>query len=265
LYQWDRSSSQGSSLHSFLVQASSDALVVFHRERTYPIAMAHDIQIVALAGNSGLDEEKCREWKRRNPQLICLVVQPHEYRLIAALQRSAGRPLSDRGVVIVDAARRVHVQPADTTVDAFVEATLFTTTRTTTESVEKDQPEEPTPKNHKNDHSIAGIQWIEDKASVFPKHGIVLAVSRTCGHCQRLLAIWTRLEGLLQELHWTDDLPLYVIDVTKTDIVHPLWLPTLYYNGVESPKRTYSDETEILEWVFSQMRDEEVVALQNRL
>jgi hypothetical protein len=264
LYQWDRSSSNGSSLHSFLVQASSDALVVFHRERTYPIAMAHDIQIVALAGNVVLDEEKCREWKRRYPQLICLVVEPHEYRLIASLR--SGLPLSDR-VVIVDAERHVHVQPVGIDIDPFVEATVFTTTRTT-ESLKKkkNQLEEPTPKRQKNGHSIGGIQWIEDKASVFPQHGIVLAVSRTCGHCQRLLAILTRLEGLLHELHWTDDFPLYVIDVTKTDMIaQPLWLPTVYYNGVQSLKRTYSDETEILEWVFSQMLEEEVVALQNRL
>jgi hypothetical protein len=262
LYQWDRSLAAETTLHAFLVQTSSDALITFDRELTYPIAMAHDIQIVALTNNNLLDETWCRQWKRRNYSIICLLVAPNEYRLISALPG-----LQPDRVVIVAAERRRHVQQTgEMDVDEFVKTTLFTTTRTTTKEGEpvrqqQSDADESTPP----DRHAGGIRWIEGPDATFPQRGIVVAVSRTCGHCQRMLAIFARLEGLLQKLRWTEDFPLYVVDVAKTDVAQPVWLPTLYYDGAESSKRTFYDETEILEWVFSQMPDNEVEALQRRL
>lgn len=227
----------------FLVQATSDAILEFHREHTAPILMAHSIHVVSMTPGI-LQPSSCNKWKRRNVSIICMFVPNEEQRLIHTLGLVADR------IVVVDADQRTHAQPADVTPSAFVDSVVFQT---------RDETSLPPPER------TGSISWIEQSGIGMPKSGIVVAIARTCGHCQRILAILYRLEGLLETLGWTNRFPLFVVDVTKSDMVQPYWLPALYYNGIESPKRSFQDETDILEWVFGQMKDDEIITLQHSI
>ena len=66
-----------------------------------------------------------------------------------------------------------------------------------------------------------------------PTHSLILFVSPTCGHCKRILVMFSQLSVLFGKAPgWRDLLKLFVLDVSTDQIttVHPVrWVPELLY------------------------------------
>ncbi|KAL7562787.1 hypothetical protein ACA910_020899 [Epithemia clementina (nom. ined.)] len=69
------------------------------------------------------------------------------------------------------------------------------------------------------------------------KHALILFVSPTCGHCQRIMVMFNQLSAVLgQAPGWRDLLTLFFLDVSTDEIptVNPIrWLPDLLYVGTK--------------------------------